>query len=257
MSDQTSENHSFEGEWRARFDRFAARGGSEARISGWSEHGLQRRLQAIARALRDFSPVPAARVVDLGCGTGVYCNEIRGQGYAAVGADFSTGMLKRAKDVAPEAQLCAADLNHLPFRDVSFQALINVGVLQHLSSVDRALSEMARILAPQAPAFIITLNRWSGHSLAAWLRDHIKALLLRGRWQVKQHAVRRSVGAMVEQAQRAGFELEAVRGLYLFPKALGFVEKILDLSDGWRLPGSKKPLFLPLANAYLLVLRRR
>jgi ubiquinone/menaquinone biosynthesis C-methylase UbiE len=245
----------FEADWRARFDRFAARGGSEATVSGWSEHGLARRLRAISLSLRNHSPESGARVVDLGCGTGVYCDTLHAMGFSPVGADFSLGMLRRAQEVTDDVPLCAADLNALPFGDGQFGGLVNVGVLQHLSRVDGALGEMSRVLKPNAMAYLITLNRWSLHSCAAALIGRLKAWR-QGQWVPRQHAVRRSVGDLLHQAQTAGFEQVEVVGVYLFPSGFGFLERILDRLDFLKMPITKRPLFLFMANAYQLVLRR-
>lgn len=245
----------FEADWRARFDRFAARGGSEATISGWSEHGLARRLRAISLSLKKHSPKAGSRVVDLGCGTGIYCDTIQALGYSPVGADFSLGMLRRAQSVTDGVPLCAADLNALPFADEKFGGLVNVGVLQHLSRVDGALAEMGRVLEPNSVAYLITLNRWSLHAFAAAILGRLKAWR-RGEWAPKQHAVRRSVGDLLGQAQTAGFTSLEIAGVYLFPKGFGFLEKILDSLDFLKVPFTKRPLFLFTANAYQLVLRR-
>ena len=245
----------FEADWRARFDRFAARGGSEATVSGWSEHGLARRLRAISLSLKNHPPESSCRVVDLGCGTGIYCDTLKEMGYHPVGADFSLGMLRRAQDVTDGVPLCAADLNDLPFADKQFGGLVNVGVLQHLSRVDGALAEMSRVLSPKSMAYLITLNRWSLHSCAAAMIGRLKAWR-EGRWSPRQHAVRRSVGDLLSQARASGFERVEIVGVYLFPKGFGFLESLLDRLDFIKVPLTKRPLFLFMANAYQLVLRR-
>ena len=255
-SNLDKEGNAFEADWRARFDRFAARGGSEATISGWSEHGLARRLRAISLFLRDCPPEKGALVVDLGCGTGIYCDTLKEKGFRPVGADFSLGMLKRAQAVTDGVALCAADLNALPFRTGSFRGLINVGVLQHLSRVDRALAEMGRVLQAESPACIITLNRWSLHALAASILSLVRSWC-RGRLVPGRHAVRRSPGALMAEARRAGMEVVDISGVYVFPRGFRWLESLLDRLDGLRVPGSRRPVFLFFANAFRLVLRRR
>ncbi len=245
----------FEADWRARFDRFASRGGSDATISGWSEHGLARRLRAISLTVERHSPKSGCRMVDLGCGTGIYCDTLQAKGLKPVGADFSLGMLKRAATITKGVRLCAADLNALPFADQQFGGLVTVGVLQHLSQVRGALGEMSRVLEPGAMAYMITLNRWSFHSLAASLIGTLKAWR-RGQWKAQKHAVRRSAGNLQGQAQAAGFTPVEVLGVYLFPKGFHWLEVFLDRLDFIKVPGSKRPLFLFMANAYQLVLQR-
>lgn len=249
----------FEEEWRARFERFAARGGSDATISGWSEHGMERRLRVVTAALDEHPPREGSRVLDLGCGAGAYCLHLRERGYRATGVDYSRGMLARALAVVTAVEglgavdFAAANLLALPFADDSFSALVNVGVLQHVADAEGALAEMARVLEADSTACLVTLNRFSLHATAstvlAWLRAWS-----RGKPAPKRHAVRRRPGALAALARAQGFRLVAIRGVYVYPGPLRFLEPVLDALDGLRIAG--RPLTLPFANAFLLVVAR-
>ncbi len=250
-----SPQESFEAEWRERFERFAARGGTEARISGWSEHGLKRRIQRVFEVLATRE-LAGRRVLDLGCGTGVYSQALLARDARPLGADYALGMLRRAREVLGHeatVPLVAADLLNLPFRNRGFSGLINVGVLQHIGPVDRALEEMVRVLDDDGFALIVTLNRHSFHAVASWLVAWPRAWR-RGRWRPKRHALRRSAGRMSRAARKAGFSAPRFRGVYLYPKPLRWMEGLLDRLDGLRWRG--RPLFLPFANAYLIELER-
>lgn len=252
-------NPTFEEEWRARFERFAARGGSDATISGWSEHGMERRLRAVTVALEEHPPARGGRVLDLGCGAGAYCLYLRERGFRAAGVDYSRGMLARARAVVSAVEgvgavdFAAADLLAMPFAAGSFAALVNVGVLQHVADAGGALAEMARVLEPDATACLVTLNRWSIHAAASSVLAWPRAWS-RGRLAPRRHAVRRRPGALAAIARRHGFRLVAVQGVYVYPAPLRFLEPLLDALDRLRIAG--RPLTLPLANAFLLVLAR-
>lgn len=248
-----SPQQSFEAEWRERFERFAARGGTEARISGWSEHGLRRRMQRVFQVLATHE-LAGRRILDLGCGTGVYSQALLAREARPLGADYALGMLRRAQQVlGPEAAvpLVAADLLNLPFRSRSFSGLINVGVLQHIAHLDRALGEMARVLDGDGFALIVTLNRHSFHAAASWLVAWPRAWR-RGRWRPKRHALRRSAARISRAATRVGFARPRFRGVYLYPKPLRWLETLLDRLDVLRWRG--RPLLLPFANAFLVEL---
>ena len=260
--EETPARSDFEGSWRARFNRFAERGGSDATISGWSEHGLERRLEEIGYALERWPALHQGRFVDLGCGTGVYCKLLLDRGFRVVGADYSSGMLGRARvilgeDAGPKGiRLVAANGLELPFCDASFDGLINVGVLQHIARLDRVLSEMHRVLDHKGQAYLITLNRFSLHAVAgavlAWLRAW-----RRGQLKPERHAIRRSPAGLSRAAQDQGFDTVAVRGVYLFPRRLGWLERLLRRAESAKNPLTGRPLLLPFANAMMLVLRRR
>ena len=258
----------FEAQWQARFDRVAARGGSNATISGWSEHGLARRLQAMDRALAQWPLAAGTRVADLGCGTGIYALLLRDRGLKPVAADFSLGMLRRAQEVTsgaaleggdpsePRIHLVAASLNELPFADDSFGGLISVGVLQHLSELGRASGEMSRVLKKDGKAFLVTLNGISGHALVSTLTSWPRAWLRGNLVPKKKHAVRRSAAQMIGIYAAAGMSCCGVRGLYLFPKDLRFLELFLEKLEWLKNPITGRPLFLPFANVFLFCLSR-
>lgn len=247
----------FEAEWRARFDRFAARGGSAATISGWSEHGLSRRIEELARSLDRHAPPAAARVLDLGCGSGVYCDLLRSRGLRPVGADFSAGMLARARVLLDDGEpvpLVQADVLRLPFADASFPALVNVGVLQHIEDGSVALREMIRVLAPGGCLHLTTLNRTSLHGLVANLRAMARALAA-GKLHWKKHAIRRRPETLAAIARAHRAEVLDVRGIYLFPRGLRWSEPLFAGCER-RLGQRFGALVRPLANAFLLVVRR-
>ena len=255
-------NPGFEAEWRARFDRFAARGGSEAQISGWSEHGMSRRIEAVMRAIDAFGPPPGRPFLDLGCGSGAYCLHLRERGFRTFGADYSPGMLGRALAVtrcvdglAP-IPLVAADILHLPFADARFDGLINVGVMQHIARADQALGEIGRICAAGALAYVDTLNARSLQAFVLACAAYPRAWL-KGRLRPRLHAIRRSAASLAALGAAAGFDTVEVRGIYVLPRPLRFLESLFDRLDRLRLPGSRTSLVHFMANTQLVVFRRR
>ncbi|GIU89977.1 MAG: hypothetical protein KatS3mg010_1076 [Acidimicrobiia bacterium] len=53
------------------------------------------------RAVASLALPPGSRVLDVACGTGDLCRDLERAGLAAVGLDFSTGMLRAARTDAP------------------------------------------------------------------------------------------------------------------------------------------------------------
>jgi len=167
-------------------------------------------------------------------------------------------MLKRARGVlerhrAP-ANLAAADLLRIPIRDGVARAILNVGVLQHVAEADRALAEMRRVMDADGFAVIVTLNRRSFHAAVGFLL-RLLAAWRQGRAWPTRHAIRRSVTELVREAAGVGLELREVRGVYLMPRGLRCLERLLDSLDWVRL--ARRPLLLPLANAFLVTLTPR
>jgi len=94
------------------FDRVAP---GYARMNRIISLGLDTRWRN--RTLEALRLAPAARVLDLACGTGDFCVDLTASGYRAVGADFSAGMLNATRTSAPlvrvDAPLSPTPQNHL------------------------------------------------------------------------------------------------------------------------------------------------
>jgi SAM-dependent methyltransferase len=120
----------------------------------WAERtvaGRRRRELRSARliAAADVDGRAAARVLEVGCGTGAFTGplavRIAGR---LTGVDVAPGLLRQAREVLPpNATIVAADIERLPFATAQFDAVVGNAVLHHLR-LDRAVPEMLRVLRP-------------------------------------------------------------------------------------------------------------
>jgi demethylmenaquinone methyltransferase/2-methoxy-6-polyprenyl-1,4-benzoquinol methylase len=97
------------------------------------------------RAVRDLALPAGARVVDLACGTGDLCRDLRAAGLRPTGVDFAFAMLANARTGAPLVQ---ADAQRLPFPDASFDGATSGFALRNLTSLDVFFGELARVVRP-------------------------------------------------------------------------------------------------------------
>jgi len=108
-----------------------------------------------------------ARLLDLPCGWGRHTALFGDAGIEAFGADLSPALLRRAAARGHELDralpLAAADLRALPFRDASFDAVVNVFTSLGLFLDDdedvRALAEARRVLAPGGLFLLESMHR--------------------------------------------------------------------------------------------------
>jgi SAM-dependent methyltransferase len=114
---------------------------------------------AIRDSLRAFASglPPGIRLLDAGAGETRHRALFPRQRYCGVDlgvgdASWNYGRLDAVAD------LCA-----LPFRDASFGAAIHVVTLEHLAEPGRALSELARVLAPGGRLLLIAPQEWEVH----------------------------------------------------------------------------------------------
>lgn len=94
--------------------------------------------------------VTGARVLDVGCGTGIITRKIAllpavGE---AVGVDPCPGFVERAHRRAPQLRFNVADARALPFPDHAFDGAMFATTLCHVPAPDRALAEARRVLRP-------------------------------------------------------------------------------------------------------------
>jgi ubiquinone/menaquinone biosynthesis C-methylase UbiE len=97
------------------------------------------------------------RVLDLGCGDGVFTAELAGMGARPVGADVADAALERARDRHPDLAFELVPLDGtLPFADNSFDVVWASEVIEHVGDTARWLSEVRRVLAPRGALLITT-----------------------------------------------------------------------------------------------------
>jgi SAM-dependent methyltransferase len=92
------------------------------------------------------------RVLDAGCGNGVYLRALAGRGVRALGCDLSAGMLRAAGHPA----VVSADVTALPLRDAAFDAVLAIHMLYHVPDRERAVRELRRVLAPGGACVAVT-----------------------------------------------------------------------------------------------------
>lgn len=79
--------------------------------------------------VRDVSS--GARVLDVGCGTGLVAQRLALAGMHVTGIDFSEGMLQIARRECPQGQFLQMDLANIAEMDEVFDAVCAVAILLH------------------------------------------------------------------------------------------------------------------------------
>lgn len=117
------------------------------------EAGFNPTFQRHVAAYRLCAPrLPEGRVLDLGCGVGHSFAELAPR--ETVGVDVEPAVL-----AGQERETHVADMRRLPLASGSFQSVIAVQSIEHVPDPERALAEVARVLAPGGRAVLVTPNR--------------------------------------------------------------------------------------------------
>ncbi|MBM1691158.1 class I SAM-dependent methyltransferase [Sulfitobacter geojensis] len=139
--------------------RDGERDGWSSRADIYGDATARATLQTIPKLLDHARLFPRAKVLDAGCGPGYVAASAKLLGADVEGIDFSAGMVERAKTKFPEIEFSLADVEDLPMRDETFDAVLSNIVLFHVTDPERAMSEARRVLKPEGR---FVFSQWLG-----------------------------------------------------------------------------------------------
>lgn len=97
------------------------------------------------------------RVLDVATGPGYVAAACAARGASVVGVDVAHEMVALAGQLNPGLEFRQGDVEHLPFDDGSFDAVLANFLILHLGRPERAAAELARVLVPGGRA---ALSAW-------------------------------------------------------------------------------------------------
>jgi 2-polyprenyl-3-methyl-5-hydroxy-6-metoxy-1,4-benzoquinol methylase len=120
-----------------------------------------------------------ATFLDVGCGDGAQSIRLAKRGYPVLALDFSEYALGRARERVARNELehlirCEqGSAVNLPFADASFDFVLCCSVLMHIPEVERAISELARVVKPKGYLVVTENNMWSVESVLVRLARRV------------------------------------------------------------------------------------
>jgi ubiquinone/menaquinone biosynthesis C-methylase UbiE len=163
--------------------------------------------------------VAGRRVLDAGCGTGIYSEWLRERGAEVVGVDASREMLARARERLgatdgerddPPVEFHRADLAEpLDFPDESFDGVVSALVLDYVEDWHATFAEFARVLRPGG--FLVFSV---GHPVEEYVDNEDVTYFDRERvtkqWDVEIPYYRRPLADVLEPLLAAGLRLDGI-----------------------------------------------
>jgi ubiquinone/menaquinone biosynthesis C-methylase UbiE len=95
-------------------------------------------------------------LLDVGCGDGFFLRQV--EALCAVGLDISPVRLRRAKRVVSNVELVLGDINHLPFKNESFDEVTCCDVLEHSLRPNFVVTELLRVAKRGGEIIVSTPN---------------------------------------------------------------------------------------------------
>lgn len=132
-------------------ERWGPRWGS--RPADWAASEEQQ-LPTYEEAIRRLGIGTGVRVLEVGCGSGVFLRAAAERGAAVFGLDASPALLDLARARVPEADLRVGDLQFLPYEDDAFDLVTGFNSFFFADDMVAALREAGRVAKAGAPVLI-------------------------------------------------------------------------------------------------------
>lgn len=115
--------------------------------------GQDRRLDLIQR----YAPLDGKRILDVGCGLGMYVRKMRHFSPDVYGVDIDPERVAKASQDLPNIQVAPAE--KLPFADNFFDVILSHEVIEHVNDDAQAIGEAYRCLKPGGRLVVFAPNR--------------------------------------------------------------------------------------------------
>lgn len=150
--------------------------GSQYRTQFWEGQGREYEDRAERIALTKLLPPHGRRLIEIGAGYGRLADLYEGFDEVIL-LDYALSQLQQARERLGDARFryIAADIYNMPLVDSCLETAVMVRVMHHLRAPSAALSEIARILAPQGTFILEYANK-------RHLKSILRYLLRRQEW---------------------------------------------------------------------------
>jgi SAM-dependent methyltransferase len=129
-----------------------------ARPRAWAEDE-ELQVPTYEEAIRRVGVTPRQRVLDIGCGTGVFLRLAADRGAKPFGLDASEALLEIARERVPEADLRLGEMEQLPYDADTFDLVTGFNSFFFAANLVAALREAGRVAKPGAPVVIQVWGR--------------------------------------------------------------------------------------------------
>ncbi|MFB9238410.1 class I SAM-dependent methyltransferase [Plantactinospora siamensis] len=121
---------------------------------GWAETAEGRIRPLYEDVIERLHPLPGTRLLDAGCGSGLFVALAAQGGADVIGLDAAPGLIEYARHRHPAASYVVEDIERMPFRGGAFDVVTAFNSVLYAADPRRALAEIARVTAPSGRAVV-------------------------------------------------------------------------------------------------------
>lgn len=141
-----------------------------ARAHDWAEVQEPTGRELYLAVLDALDVGPDHAVLDVGCGSGLFCSLAAAEGARVTGLDASDQLIALAMERAPECHFQVGEMEQMPFPDASFDVVTLLNSLHFAERPSVALREARRVARPNAAIVIGAWDTGEGSAPAAYIR---------------------------------------------------------------------------------------
>lgn len=228
----------FEAMWKRRFDLAAKESEGQDKIALGLTVNSKYYYDYFLIYLKEnqfFSKIKS--VLDIGCGMGAFTKILVQKGFFVTAVDYSEDVVAFAKKLNNNhnAKFLTANIYNLPFDESIYDMVICIAVFQHLKDIQKAISEIKRVLKPGGIFVIITLNPFSLDKLFQ-----------------KENVIRYSPFRIKKKFEEVGFKKVKIKGVFFFHQSFNFITDIIIKLKLYKFLNILFPLFCVVSHAYYI-----
>ena len=122
---------------------------------GYEElHGDEQR-EKMEECMKFINPLKNEKLLDVGCGTGISTEVWNCESF---GIDPSEKLIEIAIDKNEKSNYIISAAENIPFEDDHFDYVVSITAIQNFSDIDKALSEIKRVLKEEGRLIITSLK---------------------------------------------------------------------------------------------------
>lgn len=118
------------------------------RAEDWANIQEQTGIAGYNYVIKYLKPTVADKLLDVGCGSGLFSDLVSLTGAKVAGVDASEQLIDKATKRNPLIRFVIGEMEELPFEDNTFTIVCGFNSFQYAANVENALIEAGRILQP-------------------------------------------------------------------------------------------------------------
>ena len=188
--------------------------------------------------------VKGKKILDFGCGSGIYAKLLTKKGAKVKGFDISDNMIKIAKEMNPKLDLRVGSGYKIPFKE-KFDIVLAALVIHYFSDLDKVFGEVKKVLKKGGYFIISTGNPVTETAIKVKIKgkrtfvfgDYFKEQKISNKWKVGNNITmsffHKTYETIIRSFIKNGFEIvdykdcfPLKRGKKIFPKDYVRVSKM-------------------------------